>query len=484
LYSLFSAADEFPAWHFTLGVEPISLAQVDDMSDGYVQKDPTGRTETVPASAPSSEDAKQALTTFRKIAKLPSLEVDPAPYASPSLPLLAAEGWRDGFEQMQLGKQHLQSSLQLANLSAGAFSPDLDLSTGAVGSFAQASIDYAVVDQQVARDLAELVPAGTSTVRVRDLQNNRLTLALADHELRAILKPPWDIDLFYASLAAEMAASGGDGLVLVPGTMELPPAAFLRALGATFQRTPQLRTCTLGEYMSRHPADSRPVFLSRVTTAGEGYVQQVLLQAIRSAHSKVVDLSQALDPGQDPVQTARLLLYTAESRYWAAPGTDPGTASVGLSYARAAEKIASEQLNGIQLGPIDGRVVVGSEARLAVTAQSKATYPIKLTLEIRGDGLTVGGGEKRQVVLDPGTTSFPVDVKGTKGRSSVEIRLLAGTTVIDETRISLRFITIYTVLPWGIGFVVIVCAVVFVLLRRRRVRRGRFRTLVKQRPTP
>ena len=41
------------------------------------------------------------------------VEMAVSPYSGADLGMLAAEGWRDGFEQIQMGKQELQQTLGL-----------------------------------------------------------------------------------------------------------------------------------------------------------------------------------------------------------------------------------------------------------------------------------------------------------------------------------------------------------------------------------
>jgi len=167
LYGLFSAVEQNRDWHLTLGVEPLFLAQLRDLADGYRERIGGGAVREVPAGEGAARDAEQALAAFRGVAALASVQAIPAPYAMPALPILAREGWRDGFEQMQLGKLELQSTLQVAAIPDGAYAPGLDVTTDSLGAFSRASIDYIVVREDVARDLAEAPSGGGSRCACR-----------------------------------------------------------------------------------------------------------------------------------------------------------------------------------------------------------------------------------------------------------------------------------------------------------------------------
>ncbi len=81
-----------------------------------------------------------------------SVEIAAGPYAGPDLGVLAAEGWRDGFEQIQLGKQELLQTLGLGSTLTGAYSPDLAMTTASLSYYGQASIDHVVVDGRSGRE--------------------------------------------------------------------------------------------------------------------------------------------------------------------------------------------------------------------------------------------------------------------------------------------------------------------------------------------
>ncbi len=150
LNALLDSAGGFPSWRFTLAVEPILLTQLRDMADGYARLDASGARQEVGTDDPAVKNAAQTLAGFKELAGMESVEIAAGPYAGPDLGVLAAEGWRDGFEQIQLGKQELQQTLGLGSTLTGAYSPDLAMTTASLSYYGQASIDHVVVDGRLA----------------------------------------------------------------------------------------------------------------------------------------------------------------------------------------------------------------------------------------------------------------------------------------------------------------------------------------------
>ncbi len=474
LNGLFAMANEFPDWHFTLGVEPILLAQLSTMASGYTRLDASGGSEQVKPGDAGAQNASKALAAFKEVANLDNVEIDAMPYASPSLGMLATEKWRDGFLQMQLGKQEIQDTLGLTSPPVGGYPIDLDVTTDSLASFAQASIEYAVVDQRLKTDLNEPLAAGAATVRARDLENNRLTLALASSELLTDMKPPWNVDVFFAGLAASLAAGRGGALVITPGAdYTIPPVAYLRAIGTALSRMPWINTLTLGDFVKANSPGTRPIFLSRYTSTVEGYVGESLLESLRSAHQVVSDLAQATDAVDTPVDDAQLLLYAGESRFWFMPEAGPRLASVGLAYADAADKLAAGELAKVKFGGASPVTAWGSDAQLRLPVENKAGYPLKVVIAVEGSGLNFPKGPRFAVELPAGETVVSIPVKASGRSAKASATLTIGTTLVDSKSISMRFVTVKTVLPWALAVVVVlgIFAMLFLFWRKRRRKR-------------
>ena len=120
LPGLAGLSGRFPDWRFSLGIEPVLLTQLRDMADGYTRAD--GSEAGAVRWAPTirrPRTPRRSLSAWPATPRSDTVEVAAAPYAGPDLGLLATQGWRDGFEQIQLGKQELVQTLGLGAPSVG-----------------------------------------------------------------------------------------------------------------------------------------------------------------------------------------------------------------------------------------------------------------------------------------------------------------------------------------------------------------------------
>lgn len=468
LFGLFSAVEQNPDWHLTLGVEPLFLAQIRDLSDGYREGIGGGAVTEVPAGEGASVDAEQSLATLRGVVSLESIQAIPAPYAMPALPVLAREGWADGFEQMQLGKLEFQSTLETPGAPDGAYSPGLDITTDSLSTFSRASIDYVVVREEVARDLAEPLTTLRRPVRVQNRDNDRLTLVFADEELRAAMAPPWDPARFAAAFAATLA-KGGSGLIVATLADEyaFPPADYLRELGALLTGVSWIRTLTLDEALHGTPPETRPVFLSRYGGFVEGYVGREFVEGLKTAHAAVDALAGAADSDRAPVEDLRRMLYEAESRYWFVAGADPKVANLGLSYLDAIDRAVAAEFDTIDVAGDKSVIIVGGSGEMPVAIVNKAGYPMHLRVVVAGAGVEIADGGVLDVDLATQENIFSLPVTVSGGRSVVEVQVLAGDILVDQETIEIRSIPVGPVVAWVAAVVVVIGLIGWAIIRFR-----------------
>lgn len=426
LYALVSLLSDFPSWRFTMAVEPVLLSQLRDQADGFSEISPGAVVEYAADSA-EARQAAEALTLLKGLARGSGVELIPTPYASPSLPLLAGQGWDDGTEQMRLGKAEFQALLEPAETPRGTYAPGLDLATNALASFSQASIDYVVASAAVIRDLAEQPGDTLLPVRISDSQNNRITLLPVSDELSAPLSGEWDVPRFFAAIASLLADGGRTALIAAPADeyAALEPAD-LQAVGEGLAQAGFITTATLADVLQSHPPRSRPIFLSRFGGYASGLMSQVLLEEVGRARQVVDDLASAAGEDATAVSAARLALFKAESRFWFREGTDPSSVNVGLGWARAAVERAEGQLGAVSIGKVraarDGEGVTD----IAVWVRSDAGSNLSLLFEVLpqegGEPLTSTG----QAVL-PGESVVRFQSSGGAGDRYL-LRVSAGAT--------------------------------------------------------
>lgn len=465
----------FPEQPFTLCVEPILLTQLRDMADGYTKTGATGAREQVSADAAPAKNATAALAALAKLADSAKREVDIYPYATPSMESLAREGWRDGLEQLQTGKQVVQELLALAYTPPGAGSPDLDISTDSLGAYAQASFDHVLVNASVAADLEETAASGAVTARVRDKDNRRATLVFADEAMQSLMGSPWDTGLFYAGLAAELRSSGRVAIVLTPQPgASTPPLVYLQGVVQTLERLPWVKMVTLSELVRRHSPGSRPVLLKRASAGQPGYIAQALESSVAAAHSVVADLAQAAGAGWGPVEEARSLLLTAESSWWSGANTTPAVASVGLLYATRARDLAQAELAKLRVSDFRSGRVWGARGLVQLVIENGAACPMRVQVKLGARGLTLPQGDTLVVTAQPGRTLVDIEVTKAAGSADIEAVVTVGSSVVGHARQQVEFVTLLAYLPWGIGGVgvVAVAAATIFLVRRSRKHRG------------
>lgn len=474
---LLPAVERFPGWNLTLAPEPLLLAQLRDMSDGYLFSGPDEDVE-VGENELAPQNAAAVLNDLRALAFRESIEVAVSPYSGADVGLLAAEGWRDGFEQVQMGKQELQQTLGLEAPIAGAYSPDLDLSSESLASYADASIDHVVVSADLQTALAEEAPPGAVVVRARNAEGDRITLVLADSAVSAAIGPPWDVNLLGAAMAATLASGPRDALVVAPrDVFELVPAVYLEQVAGIFTGNTWIRTQTLEQLVQTHSLGNRPVIFQTAPAKPGGYIEEVLQIGIRRAHSAVDDLATAADTMRTPVDLALRLLYTAESRWWSRAGTSPQEASLGLAYAAQAEAAAQGELGKVSLDRVDSPLITGEEGTLRVVVENAADYPMAVELRLTGEDLTFPGGDTLSLDLEPGRTELTLGIVSKSGPHRVDASLVVGTRVIDEYSSPVRFLRLMSVLPWLIVVAALLVMGGVYLLVRRRLRK-------KTRPAP
>jgi hypothetical protein len=468
LGGLFATFEHLPKWDFTLAIEPILLTQLRDMADGYSGVDSAGARVQVGEDDPRAMEAGATLAAIRELAGQERVQIVVSPYAGADLSVIASEGWRDGLQQIQMGKRELQQTLGLGAPLIGAYSPDLALTSDALAYYAGASVDHVVVSDELIDSLAERVGAGTVTARVSDLENDRVTLVFASDAMSKVMTAPWDGTLFAPSLAAELAATPRDAIVIVSDSaFAVPPASYLENVGEVLTDTDWIRTQTLADLIRVHSPGTRPVLLQTGSAEPGGYIEETLLADLRAAHAAVTDLAASSDATRAPVDTAYRLLAVAESRWWWRKDISPREASIGLDYVARALAVAQGELELVGLSGAGSTFITGNEGVLEVKAQNSAAYPLTVDLRLTGEGVAFPDGESIQVELQPGETELAVRVvRSGGGAHDLTAQLVAGSGVLDELDVSLRFFSFTSMLPWLIAAAAVIAAGVYLVVRR------------------
>ena len=467
LRGLLALSGRYSDWNFTLALEPILLTQLRDMADGYSRLEADGSLIDVAEDDPAAKNAGEVLAALKGLGTDESVDIAVCPYSGADLGILGAQGWRDGFEQIQMGKQEIQQTLVLEGPPTGGYSPDLGLTTDSLSYYAGASVDHVVVDAALMGLLTETIAPGTIAVRARDVNNDRVTLVFASSGMSSHMTAPWDAGVFAAALAAELITTSKDAVVITPKIeFALVPDSYLESIGEMLQGVEWIRTQTLSALLREHAPDTRPILLRTDDGAPSGYIEESLLEDLRDAHAVVTDLAEIADATRAPVEAAHRLLFIAESRWWSRPQTSPREATIGLEYAEEARALAQGELDKVRLLEVGPTRIVGNEGGVVVAVQNDAGYPVTVDLRLKGNGVALLGSDSMEVELAPGRTEVPVELANAEGSHRLEVTVFAGETVLDTARHSLSFLTLTTVLPWAIVALVIVAAGTFLVVRR------------------
>jgi hypothetical protein len=473
--ALLGLADQHPDWNFTLALDPAYLDQVRDLSDGYMQSLSAGPPTKVDSASPTAIGATETVNILKSIAASESVQVIPTPYAMAALTLLASERWDDGVGQMRVAKAALVQGLSMAGIPDGAYAPHLDLTTGCIRYFGQASIDYVVASSNVTKDLAEEPQDPLQPIRLQDIEGNRVSLLPVSPRLQAAVGPPWDTTLFWAALAGELASGSPGPFVVAPATdYDLAPAAYLQQLGDELAKLPWLHTLTLKQLVQSHPPSSRPVFLSRYAAPLDDFVAQGLMEGLRTAHSAFTDLEVAADPQALPVGAARLLLYVAESGYWFDRGASPEVANLGLAYQDAVKAQVRSEFDKVRVAPGATAALRDGQGEVQVGISNGTGYTLKLDVDLSGQGLTVQGGSTRTVQLGPGDSSVAYEVKLDRPAATAVVTAKSGATLVATGSVALRSVSSSRAILWVAGGAALILAALgFAVLWMRRKPPGR-----------
>jgi hypothetical protein len=474
LRSLVPLVDQFPQWRLTLAIEPILLTQLRDMADGYVLLDSEGGTTQVDANDLAAQGAATTVSDLGTLAARESVQIVASPYTGADLGLLAAEGWSDGLEAMQMGKQELQTTLGIETPLAGAYSTSLDMTAGSLSYYADASVEYVVVGPEVASSLVEMPAPGTVAVRAENGDNDRATLVFSSQAAGAAMREPWDVSVFIAAFAADLASAPRDAIIVAPRDLYgLVPAQYLQQIGELLTSRGWIRTQTLEDLLALYPPDSRPILLGEDVAAPRGYIESRLLEEVRAAHGPVSDLGSAADASKTPVNQALWALYTAESQWWAREGVSPAEASVGLAYARQAGSQAQAELDKLSFASGGSPLIEAGSRMVDVALENGTDYAITAELRLGGEGLAFPGGDSVELELAPGRTDLEIEVVSGEDPEELTGQLLVGSTVVDEFVRSVSPVGLWTILPWVFAVVGLLTGVgIFLLVRRRLRKRG------------
>lgn len=397
---------QFSGIRTSYAVEPALLDQLGDMADGFSLWE-DGRLNEYGPGTPEALTAAACQQSLGSLASAANAEILGAPYAFGGLPLLAREGWDDGYGQYRVGQDVTARSLDLAATPEGAYVPGLDLTTDSLRYVAATGGEYAVLAGATRVSVQGRPDEEKTTWRLRDLSGERLTALFANDALSlALLGDEPDLPAFYAALANAHASESPGRLAIAAAPVTSPAltAAEREGVYASLEGQPWVQSLTLAEARQKYPPDTEPATLLRYYDPAEGYLEQSYYRRLAETHELFEDYRLAVDSDEPEAQRLVRKIYTAESYYLAGEDVSPEAANLGLEYLADVADFTRGQFAGLAVEVDTSFLQRSSSSELTVNITNSNPYPFNVELVVEGEGLDISDQPRRQLRLETGLT--------------------------------------------------------------------------------
>ncbi len=465
--TIVSALERHPV-PVTVAVSPLLLEGLGRMSTGYRVVE-AGSVREIPADAPEAVGASEMLDRIRTVARRPSTEVVALPYATPSLPSLAAAGLgADLRTQIEHGRAVVEDVLG-APTSAEVFRPpDSEVSPDALDILASLGVRSLILDPETAPPPPDLLLSPPATARV----GPGLDALAPDPGVAGYLGPAGDVLLQAAHALGELSTiyfeepSVVRGVAIVVGEQDLPGLAFLNALLRPLADPPAgtrwLQPKTASAVISSVPPEELPPGQQRrrVQSASVEPLSPGLVAAIRDAQGRIEQFRTMAGGALALTDRLRNMLLIAES------GDFIDQEQAAFGFVTAVFDTLDREFAKIEL-PSGAVTLASQRGVIPVTVRTIAEYDVRIRVTLLSPRLDFLEGATQEVVLsgEPRALTFPVRAQ-TTGRFPVRILVdTPGGRRITESQIVVRstaynrvalFITIgaavFLALWWGRRF--------------------------------
>jgi len=424
-----SALNDIPM-PVTLAVSPILLEQLRAMADGYQVAEPGGLRE-IAADDGGARRAASVLERIGTVARRETTQLIALPYASPSIPVLAAAGLQEELErQLNRGRATVASILGAEPSPSLGWPPGSNLTPEAVQSLALEGVDSLVVGPETLppRAIFRFTPptvartptglGGSLRVLTPDPIVARRAASLPDDPR---LRAQWVFGELASIYFEVPGRDRGVSIVLGPDTQAEPrflrpllhgisaasPSAWLRPVEARRLFEPSLRPRS-----EVRTLDDAPPTL----TLSDEYLRALAAgnDAVRQLESISPEPSQELG---DEIDRLRELLLQSQSRYVA----DDHEAQ--LSYVeRVLETVGQEFAEIVPPRPEIPITLTAQGGSIPVTIQNTSGHVVRVQVRLVSSGLEFVGGATQEVELSrpthllnfpvraPSTGAFPVHI--------------------------------------------------------------------------
>jgi hypothetical protein len=390
----------------TVAVSPLLLDQLARMRDGY-----SVGSRTVAAGQGGAADAAAALTTLRRVAADPSVELTAEPFAAPSLPAMYASGLgHDVTSQVVRGRAIATQLLGTSPSGTVVRPPGGALDDAAVNGIANGGGLVVLGNTDtVNRPAVSLgfAPPPTGALQVNG--GGSIPVILPDPNMQAVITSP--TSALDPVLAAQIAAgelvqiwkeapSTPRGVAIflpstLPGGFWLP---FARRI-ATAPWVDPVLAATLANNLP--PQDVSP--LANPSTAAFSHTYAA---GIKQERRRIGWFSSMLvTPSQIPDRLEADLLYAESAQF-------VGDESAGNAFIDAANHVTAAAFAAVSPDTSQGFTLTSRSGTIPLRMGDPGPVPLKVVVQLESATLHFPQGGSKTVVLDrpQQIVSFPVEV--------------------------------------------------------------------------
>lgn len=409
----------------TVVVEPLLLAQLGRMAEGYERADGA----VVEAGSGGAADAEDLLARLDTAVSDPAVSLVALPFASPELPALLRSGLVDRLgSQYELGGDELEAKLGQRGDGIVGFAPEHALDEASISYLARRGVGVLLAaPDAVPRPPQERAFAPPPTASVTT-DGGGVTLVLPDPSTQALFERA-DLRADPVRLAqavlGELAVIWREQPVPVPPTVrglavEIPsglPAGAWTPLAQRLARAPFLAATQPAALVDTVSPTPGPSTLSDPSSAAftDDYVR-----AIREASRAVEAIDATAVDGSEETADLRAGLAVAESGVFV--GAEPrGRAWIGSVVGRASARFD-------RLAPLPDQVFTLTSARGTIPIRfGGPAEPHRVVVELRSSWFSFPDGAVRTVTLEDTDRPVPFTVEAAgAGRRSIQVLVRAG----------------------------------------------------------
>lgn len=431
-----AAISQYPNLRVTMAVTPLLIEQMRDMKDGYrVAVD--GKIETRTSSSKESRDVSAVFDRLAELFGSRELSLLPAPNSLAPLSYLADNGWDlDGRLQISRGLEVLNNALELGSREDSLTVPDFALGADSIGYLAEEGIQNTVLDESFFR---KLLPEETEdpfkAYRLQDADGNRITAVFRDDKSSGALELE-SADEAVQRLMGRLAEvylyqpQRQKIVVAAAGIQARPSQELLAALYSALQ-APWVRTVTLREAIELAPPVSKPLMMAD-NPVEEGYLSGAYRKKLAKSRRLFSLFSQAVDADNPVRKRLERELLIAEGWDWTS-SWDLKVVNLGLDFVTDVEKTVAQELDKIKVVPSEEIALSSLQGKIPVAVFSRADYPLKARISIRGKDFVFPQGSAKSVTIEPKENLFSFSLAATRaGTFPLKVALLGGSELIDE----------------------------------------------------